>query len=252
MNHRKLLIVHDSRVIRNLLKGYVLAELDDVQPLEAGSVEEAEELALIQKIDAVLCGLFLRDYDGYDLRAKIRSTPLNSKTPVIIFTSMTADKDINELKAQGVVHYLRAPFSSSELREMINQACDPRKARKLQRYSIPGTKVVIHFNRQEIEADVINLSLNSVFCEFRLPTLTAELLDGVYLSIRFSQEFDHTLIENVYCKMLSIRTMNWDSEDKPDKIRVVWLLQDLSRDNLDLYSRVLDIVEEKNKKLSNL
>ncbi|MBU2513695.1 response regulator [bacterium] len=252
MIYRKVLIVHDSKVIRNLLKGYLLAELDDVQPMEAGSGKEAEELAKKQKIDVVLCGIYLRDYDGHELRTKIRSTPVNAETPVIIFTSTSSDQHIDELKAHGVIHTLLAPFSSSELREMINRVCDPRKSRKMQRYSIPGTKAVIHFDRENVEADVINLSIKSVFCEFKLTSTSSELLESTYLSLRFPEEYKNILIKDIFCKMLSIRTMSWAADNAPHTVRVVWLLEGLSQGQETLCSQVLDKVEIKNKKLAEL
>lgn len=249
---RQLLIIHESRVIRNLLKGYVLAELDDVTPLEATSGEEAERIVNKERIDIILCAAYLKDGEGFELQSKLHASERGATIPFIVFTSTAAVEHISELKSRGVKHYLVTPFTSTELRTLIDEVFDPRRLRQQARYNIPGSQAIVHFENQNIVADIINLSVSSAFCEFVLPAGRAELLESIYISIRFPPEFDDVLISDIYCKLLSIKTISWHANDAPDVIRVVWLFKNLSQRNKAMFSNVLDKVEEKNKRLAHI
>lgn len=252
MNSRKLLIIHDSRVIRNLLKGFVLAELDDITPLEASSGKQAMQLVEEDKIDIILSAYILRDCEGHELFHKLRESEKGRNIPFIIFTSTSSDEHIAEIRQQGIQHYLVVPFSSVKLRNKIDEVFDPRQMRRQQRYSIPGTQAIIHAESQNINADVINLSMSSAFCEFTLPSGVNDLLNSMYISVKFPSEYDEVLIGDIYCKPLSIKTVSWLPNDASDKVRVVWLFKNLSQRNESMFSEVLDQVEKKIKSLQNI
>ena len=252
MIYRKLLIIHDSRVVRNILKGYALAELDDIQIVEARSGQEAIMIAEDEKLDIVLCGIYLKDFDGSDIRRKIKSSELNRNTPVIIFTSMTSEKHIAEIKAQGVRHYLQSPFTSTELKTVIDKACDPRRSRKLQRYSVQDAQAIIHFPSQDISSEIINFSAKSFFVELALPPSCRQILDSVNLSIQFPEEYDALQVDDVFCKLHSFRTLQWREDYSPELIRAVWLIEDITVESADSFDKVLSMVEEKYKKLHKL
>ena len=245
MNSRKLLIIHDSRVIRNLLKGFVLAELDDITPLEASSGKQAMQMVEEDKID--ITGAF----SGGEFQ-KCKESEKGRNIPFIIFTSTSSDEHITEIRGQGIQHYLVAPFSSVKLRNKIDEVFDPRLMRRQQRYSIPGTQAIIHTESQNINADVINLSMSSAFCEFTLPSGVNDLLNSMYISVKFPSEYEEALIGDIYCKLLSIKTVSWFPNDVPDKVRVVWLFKNLSQRNESMFSDVLDRVEKKIKSLQNI
>ncbi len=252
MNSRKLLIIHDSRVIRNLIKGFVLAELDDITPLEASSGKQAIQLVEAEKIDIILSAYILRDCEGHELFQQFKESEKGKNIPFIIFTSTSSDLHITEIRRHGIQHYLVAPFSSVKLRNKIDEVFDPRQMREQQRYSIPGTRAVIHTESQNINADVINLSMGSAFCEFALPSGVNDLLDSMYISVKFPPEYDEVLIGDIYCKLLSLKTVSWLPNDVPDKVRVVWLFKSLSQRNESMFSDVLDRVEKKIKSLQNI
>ena len=249
---RKLLIVHDSRVIRNLLNGYVLAELDDVAVLQASSVKEAAKMVASEPVNIILCADYLKDGEGYDLLSAVQSDKPGAQVPFIVFTSMTTQDHLDEFRAKGVKQFLITPFTSLELKHKIDEVFNPVQLRTQQRYNIPGTAAIIHLEDQNIGAEVINLSISSVFCEFRMPSLSAELLNSIYISIRFPSEYDDAFIGNIYCKLLSFKTINWLPNDSPETVRVVWLFKNLSQRNESSFADVLSKAEAKNKHLSEL
>ncbi len=252
MISRTLLIIHDSRVIRSLVKGFILAELDDITPLEASSGKEALQMVEQGKIDIILSAYFLKDCEGHELHSKLKATEMGSEIPFIVFTSTATDEHIDEIRQRGIQHHLVAPFSSVTLRKKIDEVFDPRQLRGQQRYSIPGTQAVIHLESQNITADVINLSISSAFCEFTLPADASDLLGSMYLSINFPAEYEGVMISDLYCKLLSVKTISWHPNDVPEKVRVVWLFKNLSQRNESIFSDVLDRAEKRIESIQNI
>lgn len=251
MVSRKLLIVHDSRVVRNLLKQYVRAELDDVTVFEASSGKQVEKTVLKEPIDIILCASFLRDCEAPELKNRLSETK-DSQIPFITFTATGSEEHLDDLKSKGIEHFLVSPFSSAELRDKINTVFDPRKLRRQQRYSIPGTEAHIHFENRSISAEVINISQSSVLCEFSLPPKAVEVLQSIYISIRFPADLIEVPINDIYCKLLSIKTTGWLPNDSPEKVKVIWLFKNLSQSQEKRLMGVLDKVEETNRKVAGI
>jgi hypothetical protein len=55
MRMRKILIVHETRILRTLLKTYLIDELNDVVIIEAPSASEALEKFKEQKFEVIIC-----------------------------------------------------------------------------------------------------------------------------------------------------------------------------------------------------
>ncbi|MBU3915551.1 response regulator [bacterium] len=252
MIFRKVLVVHESAVVRNLIHGYLLAESSDIQFIEAKSGQDAERLLNSEKLDVILCARYLRNIDSVQLNARKRATDLNVNTPFVVFTSTNTNEHIEELKNYGIDQYLISPFSTMELRDKIDEVCNPKSLRKQTRFSVPDAKIIVHLEQRDVEATVINLSLGSILCEVELPSICYELFDSTYVSMQFSEEYDNVLVTDILCKFLSIKAIEWNLENIPSKVQIVWLFSELSRNNETLYRGVLDSIEKKHKKLFTL
>jgi DNA-binding NtrC family response regulator len=103
----KILIVDDQRSARKVLRT-MLTTLEDVEVLEAGSVEEA--FTLIQKapLDLLLLDIRLspdaRDRGGLDLLRKLRAT--GSSVPAVMVTSLVELSEIREAMRNGAQDYV--------------------------------------------------------------------------------------------------------------------------------------------------
>lgn len=250
MTTRKLLILHPSSVVRRVLKGFVLSELDDVTTIEAQTGKEAKDIIKNQPIDIVLCAIYLKDVDGYDLYKWLQGSPERSMISFILFTSTNSQQQISEISEQGITDYLISPFSATELRDIINKVFNPRNLRQQQRYNIPDTKALIQFEEQQVEAEVINMSLGSIFCEFKLSDEKADLLEKSTASIQFSGEFEDIAISNIECRTLSIKTTQWSADNKPETVRIIFLFNQLSPEKRSVLAAILERVEEKNRTIT--
>jgi DNA-binding NtrC family response regulator len=103
----KILIVDDQRSARRVLRT-MLSALEDVEVVEAGSMEEA--FALIQKTppDLLLLDIRLspdaRDRGGLDLLRKLRAT--GSSVPAVMVTSLVELSEIREAMRNGAQDYV--------------------------------------------------------------------------------------------------------------------------------------------------
>lgn len=224
MSKRNLLIVHGSGIIRHRLKSFVLSELDDVEVFEAPSAQEAVLQCQRQKIEVIVCGKELPDVSGLELFKKAQALPADKAIAFILITSTSAAENIQELVMQGVSHYLVFPFTSKDLRDKINLACDPRKWRTSERIHIPDVKAIIHSNYEEIEADVINLSINGVACDFLYTSEYYNILGGTSITLKFPAEYNNAKAENLPCKFLRLNVLSWKPDGAPEHIRAAWAI----------------------------
>jgi DNA-binding NtrC family response regulator len=103
----KILIVDDQRSARRVLRT-MLATLEDIDVIEAGSVEEALSVVHKGPPDLLLLDIRLspdaRDRGGLDLLRRLRST--GSSVPAIMVTSLVELSEIREAMRNGAQDYV--------------------------------------------------------------------------------------------------------------------------------------------------
>jgi DNA-binding response OmpR family regulator len=106
-----ILVVEDERKIRDLVRGYL--ERDGNEVLTCGSGAEALEVARSQpELSLVVLDLGLPDVDGGSVARELRRT---SSVPIVMLTARSAEPDrIAGLEA-GADDYITKPFSPREL-----------------------------------------------------------------------------------------------------------------------------------------
>lgn len=109
----KILIVEDSKVVRNLVKGVLNNHKFNVSEAENGE----DSLKLVEKnlFDLIILDLYLPDMTGEKIINKIRSKKEYLKTPIIVISS-TQDKDlVSRVLKHGANEFIQKPFSIEEL-----------------------------------------------------------------------------------------------------------------------------------------
>jgi two-component system chemotaxis response regulator CheY len=114
----KILLVDDSRTIRNIQKN-VLKQLGHTDVLEAEDGVQA--LARFQEStpDLVLIDWNMPNMDGITLVRKIRET--NKAVPLIMCTTEAEKSRVLEAIKAGVNNYIVKPFTVESLGEKIEQ-----------------------------------------------------------------------------------------------------------------------------------
>lgn len=114
----KILLVDDSRTIRNIQKN-VLAQLGHTDITEAADGLEALARIGESRPDLVLVDWNMPNMDGITLVRKIRETDKN--LPLMMVTTEAEKSRVLEAIKAGVNNYVVKPFTAETLSEKINQ-----------------------------------------------------------------------------------------------------------------------------------
>ncbi|HOA71891.1 MAG TPA: response regulator [Phycisphaerae bacterium] len=114
----KILLVDDSRTIRNIQKN-VLAQIGHTDILEAADGLEALNQIAEHKPDLVLVDWNMPNMDGITLVRKIRET--DRRLPLVMVTTEAEKSRVLEAIKAGVNNYVVKPFTAETLSEKITQ-----------------------------------------------------------------------------------------------------------------------------------
>ena len=114
----KILLVDDSRTIRNIQKN-VLAQLGYADVMEASDgVEALKQIAEVRP-DLTLVDWNMPNMDGITLVRKIRET--DKAMPLIMVTTEAEKRRVIEAIQAGVNNYVVKPFTAETLGQKINK-----------------------------------------------------------------------------------------------------------------------------------
>jgi DNA-binding response OmpR family regulator len=116
---KKVLIIEDD----NFLQGLEAKKLtkEGYEVLAAGGSEEAFKiLGSGEKINIILLDLLLPEVDGFSILQKIRENKDLVNLPVIVFSNLSEEKDIDRAKKLGISEFMiKSNFTLDELTEKV-------------------------------------------------------------------------------------------------------------------------------------
>ncbi len=113
-----ILVVDDSPSIRKFISLALKIQSYTVLTAEDG-MQALEILSQNQAIDMVLTDLNMPNIDGIKLIKEVRKMPEYSELPIIILSSLTSERDINEGLDAGADSYLIKPFNTKKIQYEI-------------------------------------------------------------------------------------------------------------------------------------
>ena len=119
----QILIVDDSRIMRNIVKKTLLTlnfETDDF--IEAADGEEAFEILEKNSISLLLLDWNMPNLNGLQLVLRLRALPRYQNLPIIMVTSEAAKYNIVEAVKAGVNDYIVKPVNEKNLEEKLRGA----------------------------------------------------------------------------------------------------------------------------------
>lgn len=116
---KRILLVDDSRVTRELIKVYLIAK--DVTLLEAVDGQDALEKVRAEPPDLVLADMRMPRLDGAGLCEALRKDPRTKGVPVVILTSNTDADTRRRARAAGAREVLQKPIQPAALIEAVNR-----------------------------------------------------------------------------------------------------------------------------------
>ena len=118
---KSILIIEDDEFLLGLeatklkKKGYEM--LTALNSVEAFKIMESGT-----KIDLILLDLLLPDVDGFMILEKIRQNKDFKETPVIVFSNLSEDKDIEKAKSLGISEFMiKSSFTLDELSTKVKE-----------------------------------------------------------------------------------------------------------------------------------
>ena len=115
---KKVLIVEDDSFLQGLMANKL--EKNEFDTKTASNGEEAMTELATGKYDVVLLDLMLPDISGFDILKNLHES--SRKTPVIVFSNLSDDKDIKKAMDLGAEEYLiKSNFTLEELVEKIKK-----------------------------------------------------------------------------------------------------------------------------------
>lgn len=121
-NVKKVLVVDDSPLVRNLVKK-AFAQIKDFTVVgEASNGKEAIELSSKLEPDIITLDVTMPIMDGLDAAKVILEN--NKNVRILLLSAMGDDDLINQAKEIGIKHSLQKPFKSEQLLNAINKVLE--------------------------------------------------------------------------------------------------------------------------------
>ena len=117
---RKILIIEDDVFLQDLEANKL--KKDGFEVITASNGEEAIEKIKEPNINIILLDLILPGISGLDVLKKIKENGNTKNTPVIVFSNLSEEKDIQKAKEIGARDFMvKSNFSLNEIAEHINK-----------------------------------------------------------------------------------------------------------------------------------
>jgi len=107
-SQEKVLIVDDSRMIREILRHGIIKS--GMAAMTAGNGEEALRIIELEMPDVIITDLNMPIMNGYELCSRIKSNPKTEHINVIMVSSKSAPYDMKKGEKMGVSKYFVKPF----------------------------------------------------------------------------------------------------------------------------------------------
>ena len=118
---KTILVVDDSRIMRNIVKN-IFAELKiPCQYLEAGDGRKALQLMETNKVNLIFLDWNMPEMDGIEFLKRVRAMPGCEELPIIMVTSEAARYNVVEALQSGATDYIIKPVNDRIFKEKISE-----------------------------------------------------------------------------------------------------------------------------------
>ncbi|HHU37152.1 MAG TPA: response regulator [Treponema sp.] len=118
---RTVLVVDDSRIMRNIVKNTFLSMGTPCNFVEAGNGREALVQLESQDIHLVLLDWNMPELSGLDFLKKVRAMEKYAALPIIMVTSEAARYNVIEALKNGATDYIIKPVNERSFREKLSK-----------------------------------------------------------------------------------------------------------------------------------
>jgi CheY-like chemotaxis protein len=116
-SRRRILIVDDDPRLLHVVSMYLGIEGYDVTTAADG--EEALHCVEVSPPDLILLDVMMPGMDGLEACRRLKSDPGTRSIPVLMFTALSREEDIEEGRIAGADRFINKPFSLIGLEAVI-------------------------------------------------------------------------------------------------------------------------------------
>jgi len=116
-----ILVVDDSRIMRNIVKNTFATLKVPCEYLEAENGRAAYQLLETNKVTLVFLDWNMPEMDGMEFLKKVRSMPDYKKLPIIMVTSESAKYNVLEAVQSGATDYIVKPVQEKAFIEKVSE-----------------------------------------------------------------------------------------------------------------------------------
>lgn len=116
---KTILAVDDSISIRKFIS--LALRVMGFRLITAVDGMEALEILPNQEIDLLITDLNMPNVDGFELIRTVRANPMYNELPIIILSSLSDQKDIQQGLSLGANSYLVKPFNTKKIQYEVSK-----------------------------------------------------------------------------------------------------------------------------------
>jgi len=118
---KTVMVVDDSRIMRNIVKNSFAVLKMPVHFLEAEDGTRALQVLLSNKVDLILLDWNMPRLSGIDFLKKVRATEQYKTVPIVMVTSEASRLNVVEAVKAGATAYITKPFNDQKFMEKLAQ-----------------------------------------------------------------------------------------------------------------------------------
>ena len=118
---KTILVVDDSRIMRNIVKNSFADLKIPCEYLEAADGKTAYQLLETNKINLIFLDWNMPEMDGIDFLKKVRAMPDYKELPIIMVTSEAARYNLVEALNEGATDYIVKPVDEGVFKKVVSK-----------------------------------------------------------------------------------------------------------------------------------
>ncbi len=242
---RKILLVDSSEIMRRILRGMLLANVDDAQVIEAGDALTAKDKMNQEEIHIILYSWETSDQDSLNA---FPDQQKNDSPPLLLLVSRNQEQHIKK-NQKNSIEYLVIPCSAEKLARRINRLCNPVTLRSNKRYSLKDSSIIIQQKSEQFPGILINISFSGLLCVFDFNE-AYNWTQPLNIQAKISLDDKIITIDGLYSRLVRLQVIETNPDFTPKKIKTAFeFIQQPSRENKNLLREVFNWSENREKLL---
>jgi DNA-binding response OmpR family regulator len=116
----RILLADDEPRLLRIVAMYL--EMEGFEVLSATDGEAALVLLATSDFDLAILDVMMPGHDGIEVCQRLRSNHRTRKLPVLMFTALSSDVDVERARQAGATHLITKPYSLPGLGSLVKQA----------------------------------------------------------------------------------------------------------------------------------